>query len=61
MQNYSGSFAGKVVCGFWVESSNYWSNENCWVSIETEEQIECKCNHLTNFAALFVSLLISIS
>ena len=46
---------GETVCGFWNESENYWSSKDCWLARENEEQIVCECNHLTNFAALFLS------
>ena len=32
-----------------------WSTDGCAVVNETEEDVVCECNHLTNFAILLVS------
>ena len=46
---------GNQFCGFWNESFLLWSDVGCTSTYITEEMIKCQCNHLTNFAALFVS------
>lgn len=42
-------------CGFWNEAESYWSDEGCSLSSINNELVTCHCNHLTNFATLFVS------
>ena len=32
-----------------------WDSRNCRVLKETEEEVECGCDHLTHFAILLVS------
>uniref|UniRef100_A0A7M5V0Y8 Uncharacterized protein n=3 Tax=Clytia hemisphaerica TaxID=252671 RepID=A0A7M5V0Y8_9CNID len=40
-------------CTFWeVQQVGLWSSRGCWKINETETQISCECNHLTNFAIL---------
>ena len=47
-----------ITCVFWdFDAENGrgdWSPEGCYLSNVTEDNVECKCNHLTNFAVLMV-------
>ena len=47
-------FGDKVDCAFWDFNQSKWSSEGCY-KLEDESDLlhtVCKCNHLTNFAAL---------
>ena len=46
---------GKYLCGFWDEKVSIWSQSGCVLKSMRNSSIECQCNHLTNFAILFVS------
>ena len=46
---------GEYLCGFWDEGNAVWLKSGCTLTSMTEVSIECQCNHLTNFATLFVS------
>ena len=46
---------GEYLCGFWDEEKAVWLKSGCTLTSMTEILIECQCNHLTNFATLFVS------
>lgn len=39
-------------CVFWDVRLNSWSSENCFLVEETETEIKCQCNHLTNFGVI---------
>ena len=41
---------------FLLDGFGNWSDRGCWVVNETEEDVTCACDHLTNFAILLVSL-----
>ena len=38
-----------------VDGFGAWDGRNCRVLRETEEEVECGCDHLTHFAILLVS------
>ena len=42
-------------CAYWNESSLTWSTRDANTTSEQEQFIRCTYDHLTNFAALFVS------
>ena len=46
---------GEYLCGFWEAQLFVWSQSGCSLNSMSESFIECQCNHLTNFATLFVS------
>eukprot|EP00057_Strongylocentrotus_purpuratus_P016904 XP_011671378.1 PREDICTED: uncharacterized protein LOC105441698 [Strongylocentrotus purpuratus] len=39
-------------CVYWEYSTNTWSSHGCKMTITSETQTECQCNHLTSFAVL---------
>ena len=39
----------------YVEYYGAWDGSNCRVLRETDEEVECGCDHLTHFAILLVS------
>ena len=46
-----------TLCSFWDFSLQDWSQEGCWFEgVFKDGRVLCKCNHLTNFAMLMVSL-----
>ena len=53
----SSSGANKnIVCGFWDTNLLRWSTEGCHTyTSDTEPQVVCSCNHLTDFSVLLVS------
>lgn len=47
-------FGDKINCVFWDFNQSKWSSDGCHKSDEESDLLHtvCKCNHLTNFAAL---------
>ena len=43
------------VCCFLVDGFGAWDGRNCRVLRETDEEVDCGCDHLTHFAILLVS------
>ena len=48
---------GQFFCGFWNETDLFWSDKGCTLTNLKDNFAQCQCNHLTNFASLFVSRL----
>jgi latrophilin 2 len=47
-------FGDKTGCVYWDFNNSLWSSEGCYKAVDESDRFHtvCKCNHLTNFAAL---------
>jgi Ca2+-binding EF-hand superfamily protein len=43
-------------CAFWDHSIDDWSNEGCELMDQVNGSLNCKCNHLTDYAAQFATI-----
>ena len=48
-------------CKFYNTNTNLWSTQGCTTKIDNDGSIVCECSHMTSFAVILVSIVLSYS